>query len=81
MIFNLTHQTLANFTMSYGVPLGWAVRAPQIRGETLEPNVARQIQHILVLEDGGFAPLIVKTHTTYIFGCQPLTSDDTLNPN
>jgi hypothetical protein len=69
-IFNLTDQTLPDFTISYGVPLGW----------TLEPNATHLIQHILVLENRGSAPLAMKKHTTYMFGFQPLTSDDTLNP-
>jgi hypothetical protein len=78
-IFNLTQQPLTNFAISYGVPLGWAVRAPQLRGETLEAGAARPLQHVLVLENRGSAPLAMRTHASYMFGCQPLTSDDPLN--
>jgi hypothetical protein len=79
-IYNLTRTRLTQFTISYGVPMGWVVRAPQLKGETLEKNGERPIQHVLVLENRGTAPLMMKTHASYMFGCQPLTSDDTLNP-
>jgi hypothetical protein len=78
-IYNLTDTRLTQFTISYGVPMGWVVRAPQLRGEVLEKNGERPIQHVLVLENRGTAPLMMKTHASYMFGCQPLTSDDTLN--
>jgi hypothetical protein len=79
-IYNLTHQDLTKFTISYGVPVGWFVKAPILKDELLPKNGTRPIQHVLMLENRGNVPLMMKTHVSYMFGCQPLTCDSTLNP-
>jgi hypothetical protein len=79
-IYNLTQQDLTKFTISYGVPMGWFIKAPVLKDELLPKNGAKPIQHVLMLENRGNTPLMMKTHTSYMFGCQPLACDNTLNP-
>jgi hypothetical protein len=79
-IYNLTPQDLTKFTISYGVPVGWFVKAPILKDELLPKNGTRPIQHVLMLENRGNVPLMMKTHASYMFGCQPLACDSTLNP-
>ncbi|OHS93186.1 Adaptin N terminal region family protein [Tritrichomonas foetus] len=79
-ISNLGGQPLKNFNIQYGVPVGWVVRTQPMNNVTLNPRGQAPIQQILYLENRGNSPLMMKTHTTYLFGCQPLSSDDSINP-
>jgi hypothetical protein len=77
-IFNVTSQPLGNFNIQYGVPVGWVLKLQSPTGVALPPNGERPLQQILMLENRGNAALMMKTHTTYMYGCQPLVSDSTL---
>ena len=79
-IANLCAQPLTQFSIQYGVPSGWFLRTQPIKNAVLQARGGLPLQHVLFLENKGNAPLMMKTHTTYMFGAQPLTSDDTLNP-
>ena len=37
------------------------------------------IQQVLLLVNTGSSPLMMKTRATYLYGCQPITTDNTLN--
>ena len=79
-IVNLGNQPLRNFNIQYGVPVGWIVRTQSASNVTLGPNGQNPLQQILYLENRGNSPLMMKTHSTFLFGCQPLASDDNINP-
>jgi hypothetical protein len=78
-IFNLTPHSLTNFDVHYGVPIGWALKLQSPGGAEL-PAHGGGLRQILMLENRGNAPLMMKAHTTYMFGCQPLTDDSAINP-
>lgn len=79
-IFNLGMTPLTNFSIQYGVPTGWFVRAQVPSSTTLDARGGKPIQQLLYLENKGMAPLAMKTQTSYMFGCQPLKSVDNINP-
>lgn len=78
-IANLGLHPLNNFQIQYGVPVGWMVRAQPLNGNVLAVKGGAPLQQVLYLENRGNAPLMMKTHATYLFGSQPLTSDDVVN--
>lgn len=79
-IANLGPQQLKNFSIQYGVPVGWVLTAQPQNGSNLEPYGQNSIQQVLYLENRGSNPLMMKTHSTFFFGCQPIQSSDNVNP-
>ncbi|OHT02223.1 AP-1 complex subunit gamma [Tritrichomonas foetus] len=80
-IANLGTSPLTQFSIQYGVPAGWIVRCQQpLKNAVLQARGGPPLQQVLFLENRGNARLMMKTHTTYMYGAQPLTSDDALNP-
>lgn len=79
-IYNLGMTPLNNFSIQYGVPNGWMVRSQPASGNVLEARGGKPIQQVLMLENKGMNPLSMKTQTSYMFGCQPLKSIETVKP-
>lgn len=79
-IVNLGPQPLKSFSIQYGVPVGWAISTQQQSSTNLEPYGQNSIQQIIYLENRGTNPLMMKTHSTYFFGCQPIQSSDAVKP-
>ena len=78
-IYNLNDIPLTQFNIQFGVPIGWNIKPQQPSGTTLEPNCKNSIQQVLLLVNTGSSPLMMKTRATYLYGCQPITTDNTLN--
>lgn len=79
-IVNPGMQPLKNFEIKYGVPPSWSLQASPPNSNTLNPLCQNSIQQVIYLQNNGNAPLMMKTHATYLFGCQPLSSTDNVNP-
>lgn len=79
-IFNLGTTPLNGFSIQYGVPVGWILKAQPISTNVLEARGGKPIQQVIMLENTGMAPLQMKTQASYMFGSQPLKSVDTMNP-
>ena len=57
--------------MQFGVPTGWVIAAKQPSGNILAKG-QNPIQQIILLENRGTIPLMMKTQTSYIYGTQPI---------
>lgn len=78
-IFNLNDIPLTQFNIQFGVPIGWNIKPQQPSNTTLEPNCKNSIQQVILLFNTGSSPLMMKTRATYLYGCQPITTDNTIN--
>jgi hypothetical protein len=79
-VYNVTGQPLTNVNVQYGVPVGWFIAARPLSANTVEAGGSAPVWQVLMLENRGMAGLVMKMHATYMFGCQPLSTDVTLKP-
>lgn len=71
-IFNLQNTQLNSFSIKYGVPNGWSIRAQQQSSNILLPIGENPIvQQILINGNGKPYPMI-KTVISYCYGSQPI---------
>ncbi|KAH0803722.1 Adaptin N terminal region family protein [Histomonas meleagridis] len=78
-IYNLSDIEITQFVIQYGVPIGWQIQTQQQNTNVLGPKGKNMIQQVLMLYNKGNSPLLMKTKMSYMFGCQPITSENTLN--
>ncbi|KAH0791589.1 Adaptin N terminal region family protein [Histomonas meleagridis] len=78
-LYNLSNIKITKFNIQYGVPNGWQLMVQQQNNDVLEPCGNSYIQQILMLARNGDAELVMKTKMSYMFGCQPVTTNNTLN--
>ena len=79
-IFNLGNVPLTNFIVQYGIPQGWVVKAQPPSSSVLEAVGGKPIQQVMMLENGGNAPLRMMTQISYMYRTQPIKERNEINP-
>jgi len=79
-VFGLSDMELNNFMVQYGVPVGWVISAKPPSKRVLEPKGGAPITQILMLENRGSLPLMMKTQTSYMYRSQPIKELGQINP-
>lgn len=78
-IFGLGNQTLSNFAVKYGVPIGWQLQAAQPSGNKLDPVGGNPIVQNIMLNNTGNSKLQMKVQIQYLYGSQPISEVGEVN--
>lgn len=79
-VFNLGEVPLTNFLIQYGVPQGWAIMVQPPSSNVLEAIGGQPIVQVMMLENRGPNPLMMMTHTSFMYRSQPLKETGKINP-
>jgi hypothetical protein len=78
--FNTGVTPLKNFTMKFGVPVGWNIQTQPPSSTTLAPIGGPPIFQQFVLFSESSVQLVMKTQIGYVYGAQPITEQGVINP-
>lgn len=78
-IINNGQVPLTNFSVQYGVPVGWSLGAQPPSSNVLEPAGGNPIRQILMLQNRGSAPLRMRAQAQYLYRTQPLKEIGEMN--
>ena len=79
-IFGLGKSPLNNFSVKYGVPVGWLLKASAPSANKLEPVGGAPIVQQLLLSTQADIKLMMKVQVQYMYGSQPITEQGEINP-
>ncbi|OHT11707.1 Adaptin N terminal region family protein [Tritrichomonas foetus] len=78
-VFNLGPSPFTNFSMKFGVPVGWVLKAQAPSSNVLEPVGGAPITQQIMLSTQTTTPLMMKTLINYQYGSQPITENGEIN--
>jgi AP-1 complex subunit gamma-1 len=79
-IFGLGKNALNKFSVKYGVPVGWQLKASAPSGNVLEPVGGQPIVQQLLVSSQGNTRLLMKVQVQYLYGSQPINEVGEINP-